>query len=205
MASRVTEKRKRGVNLDRLTDREEHYVDQYMIDFNGTRAAREAGYKSPNAASGKLLKKPKIKAEIGKRLRETHEGLLLTRENVLSELALVLFRDPADLIDERGMFHTDIRNIPLRFRRCLDGFKIKQRVHPETGEVTTEMDVKMPSKLEAVKMAMQHLGILTEQHALEIGVNPKLIDHLMDAVEDQQKTMVIDSKMLDEIAEDVDE
>lgn len=57
-----------------FTAKQRAFIDQYLITLNGTEAARRAGYKGDDNTLGVIahenLRKPKIKAEIERRLSE---------------------------------------------------------------------------------------------------------------------------------------
>lgn len=72
-------------NIDLLTDKQKRFVEQYCIHFNGSRAAREAGYSedSSKEIASENLTKPNIKAAIDARLAE----LSMTAEEATKRLA----------------------------------------------------------------------------------------------------------------------
>jgi len=71
-----------------LTPKQSRFIDEYMIDLNGTQAAIRAGYskKTAGAIGVENLRKPLIAAEVAKRqaaLAETHG---VTLQSLLREL-----------------------------------------------------------------------------------------------------------------------
>jgi len=54
----------------KLTNKQRAFIDEYLLDFNATRAARKAGYSEKTAYSigSRLLRKPYIVEEINRRL-----------------------------------------------------------------------------------------------------------------------------------------
>ncbi len=71
-----------------MTERQRRFIDEYLIDRNGTQAAIRAGY-SPNGAgihAHYMLKNPKIGSEIALRVAADAERLEITREDVLRGL-----------------------------------------------------------------------------------------------------------------------
>jgi phage terminase small subunit len=59
-------------NTPELTLKQRKFIDEYLIDFNGTQAAIRAGYSKNSAAeiASENLIKPNIKAEVARRLKE---------------------------------------------------------------------------------------------------------------------------------------
>jgi phage terminase small subunit len=76
-----------------LSDKQQRFADEYLIDGNATQAGIRAGY-SPNgveATASKLLRNPKVSLYLDKRraaLAKKHE---ITLDKIISELALIGF------------------------------------------------------------------------------------------------------------------
>lgn len=69
-----------------MTDKQQRFVDEYLVDLNATQAAIRAGY-SPKTAYAKgcgLLKKPEIVAAIANRQAELREHTGITQEYVVN-------------------------------------------------------------------------------------------------------------------------
>jgi phage terminase small subunit len=81
-----------------LTDRRRSFVEQYLVDFNATRAAIAAGYSPASAASigSELLAMPNVAAAIDLRQAERSAQLGLTADKVLEHLVLLAFATMAD-------------------------------------------------------------------------------------------------------------
>lgn len=157
-ASKMTS---RGIrHPDGLTDKQRKFVAEYMLTLNATDAARKAGYKQPNVTSAKLMANPLIAKQIDEAQRQGLEKLELSRDALLRELANCALRDVADLCDERGAIITDdLRKLPERVRRCIDG--IKQRVTTDqNGNQTVTTELKLSPKIAAIELAMKHFGML---------------------------------------------
>ena len=76
---------------DKLTDKQEKFCNEYLIDLNATQAALRSHYKYPNMAGPRLLVKDSIQkriCEIQKELQRTatNEGKIYTPEQVLERL-----------------------------------------------------------------------------------------------------------------------
>lgn len=87
-----------GSNNSALTLKQQIFVREYLVDFNGTRAAKAAGYSESSAyvTASKMLKQPKIAAEIAKVsdaiIEKADEKLGLSVEWVLDNLKKVAER-----------------------------------------------------------------------------------------------------------------
>jgi len=87
-----------------LTDRQELFIREYLIDLNASAAARRAGYaaKSSGPQSAALMKHPLISARIRAALDEIYAKLGLHAINVWRAQARIAFFDASKLLDEFG-------------------------------------------------------------------------------------------------------
>lgn len=78
---------------NRLTARENDFIDQYIILNDGTKAAIAAKYshKTARSAACRLLTNVYIREEIDKRRRKLAEKTEITQEKIIRELALLAF------------------------------------------------------------------------------------------------------------------
>ena len=73
---------------DKLTPKQERFIDEYLIDLNATAAAKRAGYSEKNAEKigHQLLEKTRVAAEVEKRKQKRRERTELTAEWVIGKL-----------------------------------------------------------------------------------------------------------------------
>lgn len=71
-----------------MTDKQARFVEEYVIDSNGTQAAIRAGYskKAAKEIAYDLLTKTHIRAEVDRRLALLQDKCALTAENIIEEL-----------------------------------------------------------------------------------------------------------------------
>ena len=84
-----------------LTPKQQRFVDEYLIDLNGTQAAIRAGY-SPNAAAEQAyehLRKPHIQLAIVEARKAQQERTQITADRVVTELGLIAFADARELAE----------------------------------------------------------------------------------------------------------
>ena len=151
-----------GVNESRLNDKQRHFVMEYLVDSNGSRAAESAGYSTPSVAASKLLKKPLIARAIGRAQQITVQNLGLDAEEVLYNLWCCVTRSLDDFIDENGKIINDVKELTDRAKRSIDG--IEQTVtirHLDDGSSveTIRNKLRLVSKASALDMAMKHKGL----------------------------------------------
>src|SRR6266853_2383774 len=77
---------------ERLTAKERTFVEEYLVDLNGTQAAIRAGYSTRSAAviAHENLRKPKIALALD---RAMAERCGVTRPRIVDELAKIAFSD----------------------------------------------------------------------------------------------------------------
>ncbi len=81
-----------------LTKRQQLFRDYYLVSFNATDAARQAGYKHPNQQGPELLKQPHIAAAIEERLGE----VAMSANEVLARLTEHARSDIGEFLDIDG-------------------------------------------------------------------------------------------------------
>ena len=89
-----------------MTQKQQRFVEEYLVDLNGTRAAIRAGY-SPRAAAvtaAKNLRNPIIRVAVQTAKKLRSERVQISTERVLDELAVLAFAKPHDfrLWNEHG-------------------------------------------------------------------------------------------------------
>lgn len=87
-----------------LTPKQQRFVDEYLIDLNGTQAAIRAGYsqKTAEQISYQLLQKTSVAEAIAARQAQRAARTEIDADWVLQRLALEADADLADLYDENG-------------------------------------------------------------------------------------------------------
>jgi len=88
-----------------LTDRQERFIHEYLIDQNARQAALRCGYAPSSCAqqASVMMKDPRIKARVREGLDALFERLDITAERVLGERARAAFFDPLSLVDAQGL------------------------------------------------------------------------------------------------------
>lgn len=75
----------------KLTDRQARFVDEYLIDLNGTQAAIRAGYskKTANEQAARLLAKVSIQQAIADAMKKRQVRTQITQDDVIRDLCAV--------------------------------------------------------------------------------------------------------------------
>ena len=200
MSTRNMNFAKRGINKDRLTDRQRMFCEAYLESMNVVQAAKEAGYKNKSAGH-KLINHPLVKVYIGNELRKRSESHRLTAVEVLKHLTNALFLDPAEFFrfDHNGVYCLkNLADIPEDIRRCIKRWKVRTRTYGRGDESATEMtvEVELMDKDHCLEMAMKHLGMLNDKFGNT--ANPELgagfLAELLQQVERNQQ--VVDDRFI---------
>lgn len=106
---------------EKLTPKQQRFVDEYLIDLNATQAAIRAGYseKTAKEIGCENLSKPHIAAEIEKARQKTANKLEITRERVLAEAWGILTADVNDLVEYRRRCCRHCYGIDFGFQRTV--------------------------------------------------------------------------------------
>lgn len=85
---------------EKLPPRELRFVDEYLLDLNGTQAAIRAGYaaRSADVTAARLLGKPRVGAAVAARMQARSEKTMLSAEKVLERWWMIATADPNELI-----------------------------------------------------------------------------------------------------------
>jgi len=151
--------------LGALSAKHKRFVQEYMVDLNGTQAAIRAGY-SPKSASEQaydLLRKPQIQEALAEQVKARSERCKLTADQVIGELMKLAFSNLADyhLVTEGGLASLDLSKITtdqwaaikrIKIKRCLDG-------RGEDARMILETDIEMHDKMGPLVNLGKHLGL----------------------------------------------
>lgn len=200
----------RGIDIKRLTDRERRFVLEYLLDYNGKRAAIAAGYskKVAHVTASKLLRKSKIARAIGRLQRDDVERLELRRDEIIKHLYYAVTRDPLDIYDADGEV-LPLDEMSERARACIDS--IDRKVTYRKGKngrtyKTVETHVRLVPKAQALDMAMKHKGLFApDQHEHIIGPFDwnALIQRGDPRLDPVEQRLLAESKMLETTAHPV--
>lgn len=139
---------------------------EYLKDFNGTRAAIEAGYAKRSAAAqaSSLLNRPHIQAEIKRRLERVLQKVEVTIEDVVSEYARIAFVDLKDAYDDNGqLLHP--KDMPENIRRAISGVDVLEEFEGtgrEREQIGFTKKLRTWDKLKALEALGRYVGMLTD-------------------------------------------
>lgn len=165
-----------------LTGKEQRFAEEYLKDFNATRAADRAGYQAStrgslgSTAQG-VLKKPEVQEYLDFCMMEVQERNDIEIDEVVSLLADIARFDIADLFDEDGNFKP-IHEIPKAARMSIEGiesYEDKIKVAGELIPVGTVKKIKTGGRQAAIEKLMRYWGSFQKDNeqkpAAQVHVN----------------------------------
>lgn len=154
--------------LRKMTPKQQRFVEEYMVDLNGTQAAIRAGYsaKTANEIGSRLLTNVNVALALQKAMKERQNRTQITADRVLQELARLAFSDLRRAFNEDGSL-----KLPQEWDD--DTAAAMAGVDTQTTSVSagdeeaplslTTKKIKVFDKGAALTLAMRHLGMLNDK------------------------------------------
>ena len=169
MGRRRTEPKPRSVPRA-LTARQEAFCREYLVDYNGQRAARAVGYAHRNAriTASQNLTHPNIQKELARLSAPLRAKAALKASDVLELIQAVANGDVRELFEKpEGEVETikQMRDLGHDEQRLVAGYKRKA-----DGSV----EVRFESRMRAAELLAKHFGLLKEHIQLETATGLSL-------------------------------
>lgn len=156
-----------------LTDKQEMFCREYLIDLNATHAAIRAGYKEKAArkTGSENLTKPDIEKRIQEIMNDRSERLEITADYVLNRLVEIDQMDVLDIINDDGKLKP-ISSWPKSWRTTLSGFDISTTIrdYDESTEETILKKIKWPDKVKNLELLGKHVKVQVFKEQIEAKV-----------------------------------
>ena len=202
-----------------LTEKQQRFVDEYLVDLNATQAAIRAGY-SANAAAEQgyeHLRKPHIQLAIAQARKAQQERTQITADRVISELGLIAFADARELAEVKtgccrccwgegfkfqrtvGEYNHDREQWLNKGKELADfedqggiGFNPLKLPHPECPNCGGDGDARVvlkDTRTLSQQAAALYAGAKVTKHGIEVQMHSK-----MDAIEKLAKHLGVYEK-----------
>ena len=148
-----------------VTNKQQRFVEEYLVDLNATQAAIRAGYSpvSANQTAADNMAKPCVSNAIARAMAERSKRTGVTVDRVVRELAKIGF---ADISDVASFDNGDLRQETHRDdTAAIQTLRVKRTI-TDDGEVV-EREVRMYDKGKALDMLSRHLGMFDNRFKLE--------------------------------------
>lgn len=166
--------------MAKLTEKQQRFVDEYLIDLNATQAAIRAGYsvKTAKDIGCQNLAKLNIQQAISEKMAERSKRTGVNQDRIVMELAKIAFVNAADVIDsddatiKKGATADDTAAIQ----------SVKVKVIPTKEGEGVEREIRLNDKLKALELLGKHLGMWNDK--LDVNVNIPVVISGEDDLED---------------------
>jgi len=186
---------------DALTPKQSRFVEEYLLDLNGSAAYKRAGYKATgNAAevqAHRLLRNPKVEEVIQQRMGERSERTQLTVDDVVLQLAHMGFSDIRQLFTPDGRLKA-IHDLDDGAAAAIASVEVVTRTLPgrdgEEAEVEYVHKIKLVDKIKPLELIGKHmgkqLGQWAEKHEVEHTAGKSLRELLAEVRADRDPEAV---------------
>lgn len=146
--------------MAKLNEKQQRFVDEYLIDLNATQAAIRTGYsaKTADVQGSRLLANVKVQQAISVAMAERSKRTGVNQDRVVLELAKMAFVKMTDVVDSNGRIKTDASDDDLS---CIESVKYKSS-DTDTGS-SVEREVKIASKIKSLELLGKHLGMWNDK------------------------------------------
>ena len=157
-----------------MTVKQEVFLQEYLVDFNATRAYQDSyknsTYRTAGVESSRLLRNPRFKLHLDKALKERAESTRVDSSYVVEYLKGAAELDLEDFatIGQAGVELKEFKKIPKRIRKYCTEITASESKHG-----TIIVNFKVFSKEKAIEMLAKHTGTTKEriEHSGTIGVS----------------------------------
>lgn len=170
-----------------LTDKQEMFCCEYLIDLNATQAAIRAGYseKTANRTASENLSKPDIQIRISELMKERSDRLQIDADYVLNRLVEIDQMDVLDILHDDGGIKP-VHEWPKVWRTSLSGMDLAEMFESRDGErylVGILKKIKWPDKVKNLELLGKHISVqafrdqIKSEHDV-VGTLSDLMDEL---------------------------
>lgn len=151
-----------------LTDKQEMFCREYLIDLNATQAAIRAGYseKTANAQASRLLVNVNIQNRIQELKSNRNERVEVDADYVLKRLVEIDQMDVLDILNESGDLKS-VRDWPKAWRTTLSGLDVMSISAGEDGTDALLKKIKWPDKVKNLELLGKHVKVQAFKEQIE--------------------------------------
>lgn len=166
--------------MAKLTEKQQRFIDEYLIDLNATQAAIRAGYsvKTAREQASQNLTKLNIQQAISEKMAERSKRTGVNQDRIVLELAKIAFVNAADVIDSEDA--TIKAGATADDTAAIQSVKVK--VIPTKEGEGVEREIRLNDKLKALELLGKHLGMWNDK--LDVNVNIPVVISGEDDLED---------------------
>lgn len=161
--------------LESMEDAWIQFSKEYLIDFNGTKAALRAGYAESGAhvSANRLLNNDKVRSYLSHLITDRSKRTRVTADRVVEEIAKIAFHNVKELLDYfdgNVLFH-DLDN--MEFPEIIKTIKVKEITNRKGERIGKIAEIIVHDKIKALELLGKHTAIFTEN--LNLMTNGKAL------------------------------
>lgn len=163
-----------------LTDKQEKFCQEYLIDLNATQAAIRSGYSSSTAKQigAENLTKLDIQARLSELNKSRLEATGISQKRVLEEYAKIAFFDIREIFDVDGGL-INVKQLDANNAGAIASIKSSEEWgEDEDGNRTvigTIKEVKVFDKIRALQDLGKHLGLFEKDNGQKAAEQPRQV------------------------------
>lgn len=152
-----------------MTPKQERFVEEYLIDLNGTQAAIRAGYSpaTANEQASRMLAKVNIQEAVAEAKKQRSERTNIDADWLLTRLAQEADADLAELYSDSGAL-LPVSEWPMIWRTGLvsglDVTEEKGEGGAKVGEVTK---IKLSERIKRLELIGRHVSVQAFKEQVE--------------------------------------
>jgi phage terminase small subunit len=156
---------------NKLTDKQERFCKEYVIDNNATQAAIRTGYSKNTAESqgSRLLMNAKVKTRITELQGDISEITKIDAAYVRERHVAIDQMDFIDILEDDGSLKP-IRDWPKIFRQYLNSFEIAELWEgrrDEKEQIGVLKKIKWPDKMKNLELLGKHVDVQAYKERVE--------------------------------------
>lgn len=165
--------------MAKLTEKQQRFVEEYLIDLNATQAAIRAGYsvKTADVQGSRMLGNVKVQSAIGEAMAKRSRRTGINQDRVVQELAKIAFVKITDIVDSKGRIKEDAKPEDLA---CVE--VLKQKLYEMDNGISMESEIRLSPKLKALELLGKHLGMWNDK--VDVNVAVPIVISGEDSLED---------------------
>ncbi|WP_336999406.1 terminase small subunit [Pantoea agglomerans] len=156
-----------------LTDKQEMFCREYLIDLNATQAAIRAGYsdKTANRTASENLSKPDIQNRIADLKSQRNEQVNIDASYVLRRLVEIDQMDVIDIVRD-DLSLKPVTDWPASWRRYISGFDLAEMFECTGEDGSKELagilkKIKWPDKVKNLELLGKHVSVMAFKEQID--------------------------------------
>ncbi len=165
-----------------LTDKQEMFCREYLIDLNATQAAIRAGYsaKTANRTASENMSKPDIQSRIAELKAKRNEDVSINAAYVLNRLVEIDQMDVLDIMTSTGELKP-VTQWPKVWRTTLSGLDVIEMA-AEGNTTSLLKKIKWPDKVKNLELIGKHIDVQAFREQVKTEHVVESISDLMDSL-----------------------